>query len=87
MEPPSRVRNARAVGITGGVRVTWAAPASAGGSRITGYEYRVNNVPWKATTSRNVTIKALSGAQVTVSVRAMNAAGTGGSWTVTARAR
>jgi hypothetical protein len=85
--PPSAVTKARAIGVKGGVRVTWAAPESTGGSRITGYEYRVGSGRWMTTRATSITVKARPGSKVTVAVRALNSAGWGASTTVTAKSR
>lgn len=79
-QPPGAVRSLTAAPDAGKgtLRVTWKAPTSDGGSRITKYEYRVGKSAWKSTTSLRIDLSGLrSGRAVEVGVRAVNAAGTG----------
>ena len=85
---PGAVRNLRASRLVQGLTITWSTPASDGGATIVGYDYRVGSGPWVRTTARTVTLRSLtSGSDVTVSVRAVNSAGSGISSSITARPR
>ena len=80
IQAPSAVRSltAKPAAGKGTLRVTWQAPKSDGGSRITKYEYRVGKSAWKSTTSLRIDLSGLrSGRAVEVGVRAVNAAGSG----------
>ena len=75
-------------GVPGNAQVTlsWDAPASDGGSAITGYEYAIDdNGTWiDAGTDRRVTVSGLTNGQpYTFAVRAVNAVGGGDAATVT----
>jgi hypothetical protein len=62
------------------LRISFAAPASTGGSSITRYEYSLDGgSTWRrGTTSRTITVSSLTnGTTYQVSVRAVNAAGNG----------
>ena len=62
------------------LRITFAAPASTGGSSITRYEYSLDGgTTWRrSSTSRSITVNSLTnGFTYQVAVRAVNAAGNG----------
>ena len=84
---PGAVTKLRALGVAGGVRVTWAAASAKGSARVTGYEYRVGSGSWMRTKDTSVTIRAKAGERVSVAIRAVSAVGPGPESTVSARAR
>lgn len=73
---PSRPRNVKATPGKRSVTVTWQAVASDGGSDVV-YWYHVGNGPWTKPVGNSVTVKALSGTRVSVTVQAQNMAGPG----------
>ena len=83
---PSAPREVKASAGKGRVTVTWKPAASDGGAEAD-YLYSVNGGPWTEASRFAVTVKALKGVSVTVSVQAVNAAGWGPTVTRTARAR
>ena len=89
--PPGAPRNLRGAGGEESVALTWDAPASDGGSPITGYEYQVDQVDqgeWmRASSALTATATDLvNGQAYEFRVRAVNAHGAGEAASVTATA-
>ncbi len=83
---PSQPRNVQVRGGKGKVTVSWKPAASDGGAEVA-YWYRVGLGRWIYSDTFSVTVKARKGAEVTVSVQSVNAAGPGPMVTRTARVR
>jgi hypothetical protein len=84
--PPSAPTAPRAQSLKGGVKFSWAAPASPGDGPLT-YEYRAGSGSWLKTTRTTVTLKAPKGKTVTISVRAVNSTGPGASLNISGKAK
>ena len=77
---PGAVENLSATPGNGQVELSWTAPASNGGSPITGYEYQYSpgGSGWTAVAGTTVTVSGLTnGTEYTFKVRARNSAGEG----------
>ena len=80
---PSAVRSLKVTPGRGFVRVSWAAPANAGGAPSLMYEYQVGRSKWETTSALSVVVPGRKGARVIVAVRAVNEAGAGPTVSVT----
>ena len=84
---PGAVTALKAVPIKGGLRVTWRGPADRGGAETVTYQYRAGKGAWTATNKSTVRVLGVRGKVLSLSVRAVNAAGPGPSRTVRAKPR
>ena len=84
--PPSAPTAPKARSLKRAVKFSWAAPTTPGAGPLT-YEYRVRAAAWVRTTRPFVKIKAPKGKRLTISVRAVNASGAGGSITISGKAK
>ena len=83
---PSAARDVKAAPGKGRVTVTWKSAASIGGDTVT-YSYSVAGGPWIVDDDFRVIVKARKGQRVTVEVAVANAAGSGPTVRVSARAK
>lgn len=80
--PPSVVNNLSVIPGKGSIRATWSAPSDMGGATSVTYQYQVGRQAWKSTSATSVTVRGKKGVRITVSVRAVNQAGSGPSISV-----
>lgn len=84
--PPSAPTAPRAQSLKGAVKFSWKSPANRGTGPLT-YEYRVGAGSWVKTSRPTVTLKVKKGRTLTISVRAVNSSGPGGSITISGKAK
>jgi hypothetical protein len=67
----------------GSISVSYSAPASDGGNAISSYQFSTDGTNYSTITSNPFSVSGTNGTAITVSVRAVNAAGTGGAASTT----
>ena len=79
---PGAVTNLKATPAKGSIRVDWSPPSNMGGANSVTYQYQVGKKAWKSTSATSITVKGKRGVRISVSVRAVNQAGSGPSVSV-----